>query len=357
MTYLGLVKSIAKFWQSKANEYKSDQIEGFKHFALGEAGMVGNGRISCEAMVRGVDTGAVESGNDSTAKTLVVLVILGEVGCRYPKARGRVSTWLGPIAYIIVCLGDAPPDTKAQLERKMREAFRIDSVRCLCVDEKSSLKLIVEMLAVSFLQCGLSDGSLEQLLGLRLPAGLSDVEDSYGRKRQWISLQLIKIFTDPSYPASYASFRRQLEKVANNKFRIPQRNRSDEIEPQESEGLEVTTRRGRPRMGDSRDSLTISVAAQRYGIPRRTLYDQVAKGKIEARDGEIARSEYEKIEALVKKRQRWKSKEYLVQRLYEQQPADRLVEKDSIRRKIDRYLVKGFSISETARRLRQESSS
>jgi len=349
MTYLELVKSIAELLRSKASEYQNDQIVGFEYHSFEEAGRTGSGRICCEATVKAVDSDDFEGGDDSTAKTLVLLVILGEVCCRYPKARGRVRTWLGPIAYIIVYLGDAPPDTKAQLERKMRQAFRIGPVRCLCINEKTLPPLLVEQLAVSFAQGGLIDDSLNRFLCL---SHSTDIEPLDWKKKQLVFVELIKRFTDPAYPASYATFRRQLRKIADDELGILQRSRSqsDDKERQAYEKLEIPKTKLQRR--DPRDSLTISKAAQEYKIPRRTLYDQVKKEKIVAKDGDIPRSEIEKVEALFQKRENRKSKNYLVKKLYDEQSGDNVIDEDSIRRTVDRYLKRGFDLVAIARRLK-----
>ena len=82
------------------------------------------------------------------------------------------------------------------------------------------------------------------------------------------------------------------------------------------------------------------------------LYDQVKKGKIVAKDGAITRSESEKVEALFQKRQNRISKNSLVKKLFDEQSGDKLINEDSISRKVDRYLKRGFDIAEIARRLK-----
>ena len=206
MTYLELVKSISELLRSKASEYKNDQIVGFEHHSFEEAGRIGSGGICCEATVKAVDSDDIEGGNGSTAKNFVLLAISREASRRYTKGRGEISAWLKPIPYIIVYLGDSPRDTEAEKKRLMRRAFRIGRVRCLCVNEKTSLPLIVEQLAVSFAQCGLTDDSLNRFLCLSHFSG-ADTETLSWTRQQWVFGELIERFTDPPYLKSYASFR------------------------------------------------------------------------------------------------------------------------------------------------------
>jgi predicted DNA-binding protein (UPF0251 family) len=344
MTYLELIRRIAAFLSRAAVEYRQIPIVGYKHTFIGVAGKHCQDRISCEAIVRAIDQ---EPWTEGTPSTCVLVTLCTETMYRHPKLPKARLAKLLPAAYVVIYLGPTPPNTRGQHKRLAREAVRVGTTRSLAIDSNTRRELLVEMLAVSFAQCGFLDASLQRLLLPSMPGALTEREKLSVRRRRFVFEELIRRFCDPEHPGSYAAFRRALWAEAYRSYPPEQ----EAIYRQEFDLDRLSEDRQTALRTPHADHLTPEDASDRFGIPLRTLRRHVQQGRIKTQPGcggMIPRSEFERLQALAAARNRRIKRQQLVDRLAQSLPARR----DSIRRRLDRYLRAGIGPEEIAMRLR-----
>jgi excisionase family DNA binding protein len=170
---------------------------------------------------------------------------------------------------------------RREMRRLLRRAQREGnlSAQAICIDAHTSQPQIVEQLAVLLAQRGISDPSTERLLGLH----------HYDDVTRTAAIQLIRDFVDPLYPASFAAYKRTL------RFRVvgPEEatcGLEDEHGPVDEEITDEVRRKMRsPKRKERGPDYGAREAARILGVPKRTLYNWISKGKLHTHQDNLGR--------------------------------------------------------------------
>ncbi len=144
------------------------------------------------------------------------------------------------------------------------------SSQTICIDAQTSPRLIMEEFAVIMAQKGISDSSAEKLLGFH-------TRDDVARTT---ASQLVRNFVDPVYPQSYAAYKNAIRlRVAGPEEMgqdVPTQHEPIEQEMPDEVRRKMQAPKYRPQPAD----YSVHQAARILGVSKRTLYDQVSKGKL-----------------------------------------------------------------------------
>ncbi len=205
----------------------------------------------------------------------------------------------------------------------------------ICIDYRTSRRLIVEQLAICLSQENLLDGGIEEVLGFR----------SDNPVNQIVASELVRRFIDPAHPGSYPALKKKLRRdVAGPEAPKAVSGMVDQKNIDEDALTDEDRKKIPQEVAKTQCDCSVRHAAEFLGLSLRTLYQQIQNGALSIQHDRLGRIRLSAsdLSKLCSRRKDIETKRDLACFLADR----RRIDVRSARRHISRALKKGKTIDQ-----------